>query len=487
MLPSIKSSNAANYTHSQSMKSSIDEAMNQHRELSSIDVALEEAKTIPEFEIKQIRHPGKWDECAGIEQLCDTRIANAMITIRCLHNFIQNDCCQYTNMPTKKRIGSESLNAQVFLIECNDRYAAMKIMPIHRGDSKMENQNELMIAKLMSDDVMNKTTIHFPILYATGKCNDIILDNDKFLNSYKLFKSLQIIKSKDLPQKVISGKLMMPYHYDPENMQEQEFDLDLSGNIEKGPDNLRSLMTNSGATYDDQLKFLSNVMTPEEIDYIKNIKLTGDIMFSELADSDVKYYIEKNNLDILHLYDVIFQAITALIDFQKRNCIHNDLHLGNLLVLRRDGKIIILLHDFGNTMQYPSHEAFDIISNKIKFIDIKTFCTHLHNAYRKKENEAINIFEQKNAAQLTNFVKDVLEIIISFTNDNKNHHTMADLRQELIKFDLKKYEISNDDEIVAAEPMFNKGRMMVNKPHIAGDRYHKLYNENKSVYHILSQ
>jgi len=287
--------------------------------------------------------------------------------------------CGYVNRHAIKRIGSDSLNAQVFMVNCTHNIA-MKIMPLYMQSSSDENEKEIKIAKLVSDMVIRRESKYFPILYAIGKCDNVVLNNRKFLNTHILYRHLKIIKeNKEL--KIITDNIENPMI--PPNEYGIKFELVLANNIDRGPDNLKSIMDSTGLPFEKQIEFLRQFMKPEEIRSVENITLSADIMFSELANCDMKVYINTNDISIDTLIYFVRHTILALIDLQKLNCIHNDLHLGNLLILNIQEIKQILIHDFGMSQIYDDIKS---LPNKIIFADIRNVLGRLNVACKSKKN-----------------------------------------------------------------------------------------------------
>ena len=81
----------------------------------------------------------------------------------------------------------------VYKINIGSKQAALKVLPITDEKLLEQNLNEIYIAKLLSNLVLNKLSIFFPIVYNSYKCNDIIYPiNSKFLPDsfkYAIFKT----------------------------------------------------------------------------------------------------------------------------------------------------------------------------------------------------------------------------------------------------------------------------------------------------------
>lgn len=79
---------------------------------------------------------------------------------------------------------------------------------------------------------------------------------------------------------------------------------------------------------------------------LENESLKSHILISEIFKEDLYTYLQKNHLTI----EIINQCLKAIYDLHfKLNVIHNDLHLKNFLVDFKEDKILIVIHDFGQS------------------------------------------------------------------------------------------------------------------------------------------
>jgi hypothetical protein len=87
-------------------------------------------------------------------------------------------------------------------------------------------------------------------------------------------------------------------------------------------------------------------------------KLEGNIMISELGTMDLRQYVLYNRdmHKIISNYDwfkIFENVLNGIRDLQKHNILHNDLHMGNVLMLNKNesGTLITtwLIHDFGKS------------------------------------------------------------------------------------------------------------------------------------------
>jgi serine/threonine protein kinase len=85
-------------------------------------------------------------------------------------------------------------------------------------------------------------------------------------------------------------------------------------------------------------------------------KFDAVILCSELAESDLLYYLNNNKLDereYCRLLKHIFRAIQEL--HVKHGIVHGDLHLGNILI----NKKLPIIHDFGKSYRSNFVKHFD--------------------------------------------------------------------------------------------------------------------------------
>ncbi len=78
------------------------------------------------------------------------------------------------------RIGSDSKNGEVYLGRIEKNAFAIKVLPIINDNSFDKNRNEITIAELASQMVLENRTVHFPIIYGYDLCENTIFHNDNF-------------------------------------------------------------------------------------------------------------------------------------------------------------------------------------------------------------------------------------------------------------------------------------------------------------------
>ena len=227
-----------------------------------------------------------------------------------------------------ERIGSESTKGYVFKTHINvGKYRipfALKILPIFSDEDVENNKKEISIANMMSNKVLNKECVNFPILFAYGTCNDYTYHMPMLQRRAEIyFLVKELLKSKDVSN---------------------EFKYELENNYEL----YKKLYNDS---YREELINEFNITLITPVNYI----------ISELGISDLRIFIENGYLNKDNVHDILQQVNDGL------NCmndvIHGDLHTGNVLLLNRE-EMVFAIHDFGKSEFIEDseiNEIFDII------------------------------------------------------------------------------------------------------------------------------
>jgi len=139
--------------------------------------------------------------------------------------------------------------------------------------------------------------------------------------------------------------------------------------------------------------------------------IQSHLLLSELAYTDLKNYAPKFSTEELN--EVILQVLKGIRDLQLHcNIVHNDLHLGNVLLLYnpKKYKIQILIHDFGRSIKV--NKQFNFIQRKKDIIIFLASVRELKvPEINNKINEVINILD----TSVSNF--PILECIKYWKND----------------------------------------------------------------------
>ena len=216
---------------------------------------------------------------------------------------------EYENLNIKKcdfeiieRIGSEGTMSVVYNVNIDGYNFALKILPIVDKYSIETNEEEIMFAKIMSDNVRDGDCDYFPVVIDSGYCHH--------------------------------------FEYADQN------------------DTWRKL-------------------SKEYMESISNYKDTPiNYLISELGTMDLYnwidyYYKEKK------LYYFIWNVLQGIKCLQENNIYHGDLHLYNILIIKRNNcGEIACIHDFGRSRY--------ILSDNDYLLDYKFFIRTLHDKIKTK-------------------------------------------------------------------------------------------------------
>lgn len=295
------------------------------------------------------------------------------------------------SLEIRKRIGSESMEAEVYLISLvfnNFEYnVAAKILIESSDFDRAKNQNEIKIAKLASDLVINGLSHHFLLVYGDTQCDRILLDQKSKLlepcTKYQLEKqlTLQFLKPQ-IKRFFIQHKLVN--------------EVDLINSAES---------TFKGFKY-------------------QNTGCRGSILFSELAWGDVTNFFQKDICfanDKLTAY-IIKDTFNAINDLQIHlRVVHNDLHTGNLLIrgIKDETNHLypeVVIHDFGKSELKDQLVGDDWSTDFEKFIGgiANVYCLSLNIKQKierlimySKQIEKNNHFMQKIQDQWSILCRDI--------------------------------------------------------------------------------
>jgi hypothetical protein len=291
-----------------------------------------------------------------------------------------------------ERIGSDSTMGQVYLYKLgeNNKFKeeieeklgeklslAIKILPIINSKSKIINEKEISLAKEVSNLVLSGKSPYFPLVYYDIFCNSTyyyehnVSDFSIQSLNYQQYEYVRnfLIKNSEENKDIISNldKLYKMTKFSKENSITKIFKT--IGIYNEIPNNINS-----------------------------------NLLFSELAYSDLKNYLFGNGKEFVKKYisqeiliKIIIQVLEGIRDLQMLcNIVHNDLHLGNVLLLfNPEYKINILIHDFGrsNKVQNPDGSRKKL-SNIQKKTDILTFLNEIKKyisiSYEEYEDKIIN-------------------------------------------------------------------------------------------------
>jgi hypothetical protein len=272
------------------------------------------------------------------------------------------------------RVGEKSLAGIIYRIQIGDILAALKVMPITNNDHVDKNQKETYIANLLSNLVLDNSSIFFPLVYGDYKCENILYPLDsEFLGDalrYAISK-----KATDILEKTLEEKKIKPSSAVRVAIR----------NVKK---NLSVLKDARYRGRESTIEFLNTMA--DEINRIFNIsgvtdvsvtaqelrpKLEGNLLISELANGDIisysKYLINRNEiLSNNYWFEILGGVLKGIKAMQSVNIIHNDLHPGNVLILIKNNETLPLIHDFGESEIVNEGETWNL---EKRSTDIKHF------------------------------------------------------------------------------------------------------------------
>lgn len=275
----------------------------------------------------------------------------------------------------KKRIGSPSSDAEVYAVSYDSIIAALKVMPVTSSDDEAKNTDEIANAIRASDLVKSGYSSHFPLVYSSGKCDNVIFQPDsKFINAAEDYARVLTLKQEYPAKRRLIDALIKQIPVSPERAHRADIIAQRIG--------VEPPLRENGIAH---------------------------LLLSEMAREDVRTWSQRRHHDTEWL-SVITQAIEAISHLHMGlNLCHNDLHLGNLLLLDDS---TVLIHDFGRSINLTDSNWKD---DYVEFFD---------NVW-----SALNIPE--------NLKEDVYQLLI-FTNDfsvndeserNLIYHLQAALRR----------------------------------------------------------
>ena len=193
----------------------------------------------------------------------------------------------------------------------------------------------------------------FPIVYGAGRCNDTkFFENSAFKEPCSLYSFRVLIRDKFLDTNIEKKKFM------------------LSSRLSKN----KKEIINIGRKFTHKIND-----NDEKIHY----KIPSFVLLSEMAWGDLKQFIENYKSSIIeNMYNnIIIQVFLGINDLQEKlNVVHNDLHLGNILMLLYEGEkrrnegeketyLTCLIHDFGKSEKISIWTSENRIEDYAKFTD----------------------------------------------------------------------------------------------------------------------
>jgi len=272
-----------------------------------------------------------WTLESGAESL-ENLIGSSRLEI---YQQIQSSDYEKCDIDIDKRIGMESTMAEVYKVSINkdkNLFMAAKILPITSNESYNNNKREFEFAIEASNLVLRGESPYFLLVYDIAFCkethfhgvkNTSIKFHEKSLRYQQFQQLLDFVKDEKIKLKIVECK--------------QKF---------MNPDYVTDLLK------------LQNVKLSN--------KIASHILFSELASFDLGYYLDHHILKKKDLYHLLKHIFLAIQDMQlKMNLVHLDLHLGNIVLIKNDGKYLPLIHDFGKSrkIDFSKSEKIDLLRN----------------------------------------------------------------------------------------------------------------------------
>lgn len=275
--------------------------------------------------------------------------------------YADNNSIKSCNVDISKRIGMESTMAEVYKVNIKENFpVAVKILPIINIDSYSNNEKEFRFAIRASELVLAGQSKYFPIVYnlRVNKLEAIYLLSCKETYFYG------------------SNKPNLKFY--EKSLRYQQFQALLDSQIEQ-------------KVIDKILSYKKKFLDAEQVinilhknkDFVNidlSTKVASHLLVSEIACFDLDYYLDNNILtdkQFYYLLKDIFLAITDM--YVKLNILHNDLHLGNILMIKENSRYIPLIHDFGKSKEITINKNMKDIMNNDLFYFISKFEEKIKN------------------------------------------------------------------------------------------------------------
>ena len=250
-----------------------------------------------------------------------------------LNNNFCSDKWNENNIKIIERIGSESSEGEVYKLKIGQDMIVGKILPIMDTKSLLKNQNEMEIAKKMSDEVLLKNTIYFLLVYKTLYCENTLYNpKSKFYENSCKYVLYQ--------------------------------------------DNKREFWRNKNKSLDEL-----------NLNNLNNLEIPSNILISEIAWGDLREFTSRFKIEYEHC-DYILKHLFNAIKFlnETMNIMHNDLHMGNVLILLNNNLQIYipLIHDFGKSEKMKTWTMYDRITDIYKILYDMSLNPNIPNSFKNK-------------------------------------------------------------------------------------------------------
>lgn len=291
------------------------------------------------------------------------------------------------------RIGSESRYSLVYKLDFGELSTALKVIPIIASIDEETYNNELEITFKLSNLVLLGKCNNFPLLFFYGVCEDFTFPPN--LKSPRMGGKHTL---KDLTERYAIFK----------QIEEKVLNNDI-----KLVKNDIEILYNELLNKDDRDDYI-------DMYDLEKPKVKVNFMINELAIGDLNNWLDNTNYNALTIKEIITQIYHGIKCMHNEGITHNDLHLGNILVMNRCGYKFVIT-DFGKAKYDIDDKNKDLNKNldlnhflsllirkilsKIKDINLKKDAEKFYNTYvtniiaeldkkYDKEQKIINMFSK---------------------------------------------------------------------------------------------
>ena len=278
-----------------------------------------------------------------------------------------------------ERIGSDSANGRVYRIRFKEKEYAMKIMPRRDDNSEEENRKEIETAIAAS-----KYSEYFPIVFSYGFLPVVYNYPDKQAIFYN-----NICRMKRQIDKRLIDSLQKQgiVDFQPQlKILIKRFDNDVRNGLDIEELKEKYNLNEKEFNLEQEVKCCIQILQSKNQDisplvkYCIQANIQADYLISEIANEDLGNWMKTErsilrSIDewILLLSDII-KGINCLTENLKK--IHPDLHPGNILVIKENGRFKALIHDFGRCFDIPNKEVINS--------SLLSFCKEFLSCSRRK-------------------------------------------------------------------------------------------------------
>lgn len=234
------------------------------------------------------------------------------------------DICDTLQFNTIRRIGSNSVNGQVYEIhDTRGKKAAMKIFKDH-------TDREGTFALLFSD----MESPHFPSVFSYRTCPKVLLNRDMFQHDNELMYIRKEATS-SIPDDLKRKRALITIRRNPVSTRKD----------------ILTIARDHGAPHSE----LSQIFVQDGIPM--------EILCSELLAGDLTQILLYPTPTVNPL-DIIADFLLAYLEMVHRGISHGDMHTGNVLVRITNSKNYAVIHDFG-TCEYVDKGSIELFQNDL--------------------------------------------------------------------------------------------------------------------------